>query len=136
MTEAPKACFLRLMVRNTRPARMAVLENADLLELIFKLGKWQPKDIVRLGRVNKAWRSVCHENPQLMLCAVRRCKYLTKTTLMGSLALSSAEANGLPHERWPRFPSGHMCLYIDWKTVDNAWEIVGGTAEWQRRLEK
>jgi hypothetical protein len=113
---------------------LAVVENDDLLELILHHAELAPREFVWASRVNRAWHRACLRDGELALQAARRASYLTKRALMGLFALTSGEADKLPHATIGRRDGGIMYSYPA-VVVDQAWEgVVGGVDAWRSRL--
>ena len=112
-----------------------VMANDDLVSLILRHAPLTPQLFVVASRVNKAWRSVCLRDEQLLLKSLARCKYCTKGTVMGLFGLTSAEANRLPRSVSMRRDGGLMYQY-DPSQVQRAFALSGGMAGRKMRLAK
>ena len=115
----------------------AVLESEDIASLIAEY--LDPTSIVALGRVSRdvraALRTAIRGAPSLLVRAAGNTGALTKTQLMGFLALTSAEADALPRSQYVRLRgSGFYFLYRA-AAFDQALANFLGTAEeWEGRL--
>ena len=111
-----------------------VVENGDLVALILRHANLDPASIVAVGRVCRLWHDVSVRDATLALAAARVALRLTKSTLMGCLCLTSAEADQLPRRRLARGGGGFMYLYSRY-VVDDAFDkFVGGPERWRERL--
>ena len=110
-----------------------VVGNDDLLTAIFELARLTPAELVAVGRVCHQWRRVVHANAQSLVRAATP-PVMTKSVLMGLYALTSGEADGLPHDVRVRKGGGYMCLYSRLVVADAAWGMVGSALEWEGRL--
>lgn len=108
-----------------------VMNNDDLLLSIFELARLTPVELVAAERVCVQWRRVYHANARALVRAATP-SVVTKTVLMGLYALSSSEANTLPHVVRARKGGGSMHLY-EHVEVD-AWALVGDANAWEARL--
>ena len=68
-----------------------VVENGDLVALILRHANLDPASLVAVGRVCRLWHDVSVRDATLALAAARVAPRLTKSTLMGCLALTSAD---------------------------------------------
>lgn len=115
----------------------AVLESEDIASLIAE--QLDPTSVVALGRVSRdvraALRVAIRGAPSLLVRAARNAGALTKTQLMGFLALTSAEADALPRSQYVRMRGlGFYYLYRA-AAFDMALANVLGSAEaWEERL--
>lgn len=111
----------------------AVLENADLLGVIFAHADLSPACYVSVGRVCRLWRDVSCD-ASLTIAAARAAACLNKRVLMGLLGLSSAEADLLPRETRRRWGGGVVYVYPK-HVVEEAWvRFVGSREVWRARL--
>jgi hypothetical protein len=110
-----------------------ILNNEDLLLRIFELGCLTPIELVALERVCVQWRRVYHTNARALVHAATP-SVVTKTVLMGLYALSSSEANILPHVVRARKGGGAMRLYTG--VGEGAWALVGDEKAWEARLAR
>ena len=111
-----------------------VVENGDLVALILRHANLDPASLVAVGRVCRLWHDVSVRDATLALAAARVAPRLTKSTLMGCLALTSAEADQLPRQVLPRGGGGFMYLYSR-DVVGSAFDkFVGGAEQWRKRL--
>ena len=122
--------------RFTSGMARVVLESVDLASLVAE--HLDPTAIVALGRVSRdvrsSVRSVIRGAPRLLALAARNAGALTKTQLMGFLALTSAEADALPRSQYARLRGrGFYFLYRD-DAFDHALAILGSADEWEARL--
>ena len=108
-----------------------VLDQDDMLSLIFSTGRLSPVDLVSVGRVCKQWRSVCQENARALLMAAAP-SAMTKTVLMGLFAITGREADFIPRSVRRRRGGGHFYVYSD--VAEEAWGVVGGVPQWAMRL--
>jgi hypothetical protein len=113
-----------------------VLESEDLASLVTE--HLDHTSIVALGRVSQgvrlALRSAIRGAPSLLARAARNAGALTKTQLMGFLALTSAEADALPRSQYVRLRgSGFYFLYRG-AAFDHALAVLGSANEWEARL--
>ena len=113
-----------------------VLESVDLASLVAE--HLDPTAIVALGRVSRdvrsAVRSVIHGAPRLLALAARNAGALTKTQLMGFLALTSAEADALPRSQYARLRGQGFYFLYRGDAFDHALAILGSADEWEARL--
>jgi hypothetical protein len=110
-----------------------VMNNDDLLLSILELARLTPIELVAVGRVCIQWRRVYHANARALVHAATP-SVVTKTVLMGLYALTSSEANILPHVVRPRKGGGAMRLYSG--VQDDAWALVGDESAWEARLAR
>ena len=110
-----------------------VINNDDLLLSIFELGGFSPIELVALERVCVQWRRVYHANARGLVQSATP-SVVTKTILMGLYALSSSEANILPHVVRARQGGGFMRLYTG--VGESAWTLVGNEIAWEARLAR
>ena len=110
-----------------------VVGNDDLLLIIFELARFAPVELVAVERVCRQWRRVYHANARALVQAATP-PVVTKTVLMGLYALSSSEANALPHIERARKGGGCMRLYSS--VSADAWLLVGDEHEWRSRLAR
>ena len=121
----------------SRVVLQAMLESEDITSLITE--QLDPTSIVALGRVSRdvraALRVAIRGSPSLLVRAARNAEALTKTQLMGFLALTSTEADALPRSQYVRLRgSGFYYLYRA-AAFDLALANVLGSGEaWEERL--
>ena len=114
-----------------------VLESEDIASLIAE--QLCPTSIVALGRVSRdvrvALRVAIRGAPSLLVRAARNAGALTKTQLMGFLALTSAEADTLPRSQYVRLRgSGFYYLYRAAAFELALANVLGSAVEWEERL--
>ena len=114
-------------------AMALVMGNDDLLLTILELARLTPAGLVAVERVCRHWRRVYHANARTLVQAATP-PVVTKTVLMGLYALSSGEANILPHDVRARRGGGSVHLYS--RVSEEAWALVGGELEWEARLAR
>ena len=118
---------------HTSSAVATVLGNADMVAVILGHAELGPAAFVAIGRVAKAWHTVCRADAALLLAAARKPDFLTKRTLTGLFALHWHEADKLPRGKRARRNGGFLYMYGD-AAIDHALTLVGGLAGWQRRI--
>ena len=114
-----------------------VLESEDIASLIAE--QLCPTSIVALGRVSRdvrvALRVAIRGAPSLLVRAARNAGALTKTQLMGFLALTSAEADALPRSQYVRLRgSGFYYLYRAAAFELALTNVLRSAVEWEERL--
>ena len=112
---------------------LRVIGNDDLLLTIFELARFTPVELVALERVCRQWRRVYHANARTLVQAATP-PVVTKTVLMGLYALSSSEANALPHVE--RAHKGGGCMRLYSSVSEDAWVVVGDERTWAARLAR
>ena len=121
----------------SRTALQAVLESEDITSLIVE--QLDPTSIVALGRVSRdvrvaLWVAI-RGAPSLLVRAARNAGALTKTQLMGFLALTSAEVNALPRSQYVRLRGPGFYYLYRAAAFDLALANILGSAEaWEERL--
>ena len=114
-----------------------VLESEDLASLLVE--HLDPTSVVALGRVSRdvraALRMAIRGAPSLLARAARNAGALTKTQLVGFLALTSAEADALPRSQYVRLRgSGFYFLYRAAAFDQALANFLGSVDEWEARL--
>ena len=102
----------RRFERRQRLARAAecVFANPDLVEAILN-GNVGTTTFVACSAVNRTVHTVCRSSDVLLRSVASYCGGLTKATLCGLLALSSADADALPHVVHTRVGGGMYHIY-------------------------
>lgn len=121
----------------SRVVLQAVLESEDIASLIVE--QLDPTSIVALGRVSRdvfvALRVAIRGAPSLLVRAALNAGSLTKTQLMGFLALTSAEAEALLRSQYVRLRgSGFYYLYRAAAFELALANVLGSAVEWEARL--
>ena len=114
-----------------------IFESEDLASLVAEY--LDPTSIVAFGRVNRdiraALRAAIRGAPSLLVRAASNAGALTKTQLMGFLALTSAEADSLPRSQYVRLRgSGFYFLYRAAAFDQALANFLGSAEEWEARL--
>ena len=109
----------------------AVVSDDDLVALILSQGVG-PTSFAAASLVCKSWLRACRSDERVLRGVARYQGGLTKGAFMKLFAITSKEADALPHSLHKRYGGGTYFLYRD-NAVD-AVLSVGGMEEWQRRL--
>ena len=109
----------------------AVVSDDDLVALILSQGIG-PASFGAASLVCKSWLCACRSDERVLRGVARYQGGLTKGAFMKLFAITSKEADALPHSLHKRYGGGTYFLYRD-NAVD-AGLSVGGMEEWQRRL--
>lgn len=115
----------------TRAVVAAVVQDVDLVGLILA-GNIGPSSFTVASQVCKTWLSVCRADERVLRGVAMYQGGLTKGAFMKLFAMSSREADLLPHSTHKRLGGGSYCLYRS-DAVDAAL-AAGGIKQWRGRL--
>jgi hypothetical protein len=93
-----------------RIASDAVLQDRDLVATIFR-GNTGPATFAALACVCRTWRTVCHEDEDVIRAVAAFGGSMTKSVFTRVFCLSSTEADALPRTEHVRYRGGKYYLY-------------------------
>ena len=117
--------------RRREAVTAAVLSNADLVACILR-GNVGPSTFAAASAVSRAWLQACRADEGVLRSVALYQGGLTKAALMRLFALSSCEADALPHTSHARHGGG--CFFLYREPAVDALLGAAGMEAWRCRL--